>query len=500
MKYQNPIIRGFNPDPSVCRVGEDYYLVTSTFEYFPGIPVYHSRDLVNWACIGHCIDRPDQLTPLQEATPANGIWAPTIRYYDGVYYVTATCHGVGNFFVTAENPAGPWSDPIYVPIGGIDPSMFFEDGKCYYCTNLRGGPNRSQGVTVGEIDVTTGQFVSDLHFVWDSTGGGYAEAPHIYHIGEWYYTLMAEGGTGFMHMVTIARSKNLYGPYESCPHNPIITNRHDDTKSIACTGHADLFEDHLGNWWMVHLATRPAHNWNSHIGRESFLMPVTWENGWPKVEGKAMSLIEPDGPLTAPQQLPETWQADFSKRDLSWLNIRTPQEENYLWEKSGLVLTPSLAKITDELGHPTFIGQRQFDMDATITATLRFAPRGDGEEAGFTTYISNEYFYKICKRRENGKDYILVQKQCDDFFQEVYREEVGAGDVTFTLQASKPAFDFSYSIENGQLIHAARASTRFLACEVARRCFTGVVFGVYATCDAPTDTRAVLTDFTMKRS
>ncbi|MDO4293456.1 MAG: glycoside hydrolase family 43 protein, partial [Eubacteriales bacterium] len=272
MNYENPVLRGFHPDPSICRAGEDYYLVTSSFEYFPGLPVYHSKDLVNWEQIANCLTRAEEF-PLSHVKDSGGVWAPTIRYEAGRFYVTATLEGYGNFIVSAADPAGEWSKPVWVKVGGIDPSLYFEDGKAYYCTNHSTCPGREE-ITLERINLETGELLTEPVPVWAGIGGGFLEAPHVYRIGEWYYVVTAEGGTQFNHMITVGRSRELFGPYEPCPHNPVLTNVHDTGKQVQCAGHGDLFQDHNGNWWFVHLGIRLARRTMSHLGRETFLTPV----------------------------------------------------------------------------------------------------------------------------------------------------------------------------------------------------------------------------------
>lgn len=241
MNYRNPIIQGFNPDPSICRVGEDYYLITSSFEYFPGIPIYHSRDLIHWKQIGNCLTRESQL-PLRGVEPSGGIWAPTIRYHNGVFYVTSTnINGHGNFFVTATDPAGEWSEPVWLNIGGIDPSFTFDEGHVYY-TVSHPNPEGGWGIAQAEIDITTGG-LGELHHVWKGSGGKSPEAPHLYKIGDFYYLMIAEGGTYFTHMETIARSLSPWGPFESCPRNPILTNMQSLIPDVQCVGHGDLVQE-----------------------------------------------------------------------------------------------------------------------------------------------------------------------------------------------------------------------------------------------------------------
>lgn len=280
--YTNPVIPGFYPDPSVCRVGEDYYLVTSSFEYFPGVPIFHSRDLVHWRQLGHCLTRCSQL-PLQKAGFSAGIYAPTLRYHQGRFYmVTTNVTAQQHLIVSAEDPAGEWSEPLWLTHGAIDPSLFFDDDGTVYFTS-----NGDGGIVQSTLDLVSGQFTSPMRAIWAGTGGAYPEAPHLYKINGAYYLMIAEGGTEYGHMETIARSASPWGPFEPCPRNPILTHR-SLAHAIRCTGHADLVEDHLGNWWMVFLAVRPvdAYPPRYHLGRETFLAPVTWDtDGWPLVNG-----------------------------------------------------------------------------------------------------------------------------------------------------------------------------------------------------------------------
>ena len=238
--YKNPVIPGFWSDPSVCRAGEDYYLVSSTFEYFPGVPVFHSNDLVNWELIGYCINRPTQLPR------GLNIFATTIRYHDGTFYmITTNIGGEGNFYVTASNPAGPWSDPILNEAQGIDPDLFFdEDGKAYVVSST---------FILHEIDLKTGKFTSEGRKIWNGTGGRYPEGPHIYKKDGFYYLMIAEGGTEEAHSETIARSKNIWGPYNSNPSNPILThcNAAGQGNPIQGAGHADIVHAHDGSWGIV---------------------------------------------------------------------------------------------------------------------------------------------------------------------------------------------------------------------------------------------------------
>ena len=288
---QNPILRGFYPDPSICRAGDDYYLVTSSFSYFPGVPVFHSRDLVNWEQIGHVLNRPEQLHVTYKVI-SGGIFAPTIRYHAGVFYlITTNMTTRENFICTAENPAGPWSDPVVIEgANGIDPSLFFDDDGTVYFTGTAGGFGDTkydhQVIEIRPIDPKTGKFTAEGWAIGDGAlkGAASPEGPHIYKRNGWYYLLIAEGGTEHYHAVTISRSRSLHEPFENYAGNPILTHRHlGELYPICNVGHADMVELPDKSWYMVALASRLVEGYHKPLGRETFLMPVAWENDWPVV-------------------------------------------------------------------------------------------------------------------------------------------------------------------------------------------------------------------------
>ena len=485
MKYQNPIVKGFNPDPSVCRVGEDYYLVTSSFEYFPGIPVYHSRDLVNWEQIGNCIQDIEDF-PFQNVADSGGVWAPTIRYENGTFYVTATFDAYGNFMVHTENPGGTWSKPVWVKAGGIDPSLYFENGKTYYCTNQSLHPGQEE-ISLYEIDLESGEVIAEGKAIWNGTGGGHLEAPHIYHIGEWYYLLAAEGGTFFNHMATAARSRSLWGPYESCPDNPILTNIHDTSKAVLCAGHGDLFCDHRGNWWMVHLAVRLSRRTMTHLGRETFLTPISWENGWPKAGRAKKAALECEGPLWAEQKACSVWKADFNRAqwEPEWIFLRSPQRDRYRRGKGYLELYPSPVHFPDGK-NPVFAAIRQPDFGCGLETAFSFEPCEIGDEAGLAVVLSSQFYYRFVKKRTGEGDFLVLEKNAEDMYQRACEISVSSGRLCLKIQADKEFYHFSYSTDGETYFEAAKASTRFLACEVSGRCFTGTVTGLYAASEQET--------------
>ena len=332
--FANPVISGFHPDPSVCRVDDTFYLVTSSFEYFPGIPLFQSEDLVTWEKIGHILTRESQLD-LRAARASQGIFAPTIRWHDGVFFVTTTnVSGGGHFIVHATDPRGPWSDPVWIEQDGIDPSLFFEDGIAYFQSTVEPEPDGEhlpdpgfvRGIQQCIVDPFSGAKMSPSRFLWAGSGGRFPEAPHLFRRGDYYYLLAAEGGTEAGHMVTIARAVSPWGPFESHPANPILSHRSLATP-IQSTGHADFIELKDGSWWSVLLATRPFKGWH-HIGRETFLAPVSWDDdGWPTIGESGTVLTEHVRPSLPPAEATApSVRDDFEDLELGleWTSLRRP--------------------------------------------------------------------------------------------------------------------------------------------------------------------------------
>ena len=478
MKFSNPIIPGFHPDPSFCRAGEDYYLVTSSFEFFPGVPIYHSRDLVNWTQIGHVFDRDSQL-PLQKVRPSNGVFAPTIRYHDGTFFVITTNVGsTGNLIVHATDPAGPWSEPALVDQGGIDPSLFFdEDGKVYY-TGTLSGPEFVQGIALFEVDPFTGKKLSEPKLIWCGTGGRYPEAPHIYKINGLYYLMIAEGGTEYGHMVTIARAQDIYGPYESCPHNPILTHARlaAQYNPIMGTGHADLLEAHDGSWWLTFLAFRPSESYFHHLGRETFLSPVGWKDGWPVVnEGRPVELQMDCPTLPACPVKPLPVRDDFSRGiGFAWNYLRNPRGECYAAGADGLTLTG--CEDTLDSGYtPTFLGRRQEQFDMRCAARLApLSPQGDGR-CGLSVFYNYQHHYDLCL--EGGK--LCLIKQVGDMRVTAF-ETPWAGECELEIRADRFTYSFYFAQPGGEKRLAGRALTRFVSTEATPSSFTGVYLAMFA--------------------
>jgi xylan 1,4-beta-xylosidase len=362
-QYLNPILGGFYPDPSVTRVGDDFYLVTSTFSYFPGIPVFHSKDLVNWTQIGNAIDRPGQLD-FKKLGMSRGVFAPSIQWHDGTFYILNTCVDCGgNFVITAKDPAGPWSAPVWLPdlSGGIDPSLFFdEDGKTWVVFNdtPEGKPlyDGHRAIWMQEMNLRPLQAIGPRILL---VNGGvdiskkpvWIEGPHILKKDGWYYLICAEGGTAEGHSQVILRSRNVAGPYLPNPANPILTQRdlpRGRKLPITSAGHAQLVDTPGGAWWATFLAVRPYQGDYYNTGRETFLMPVTWRGGWPSITAPGQRIpynrarpklprqpvVKP--PISGAFTIRDEFDGELPKY---WMMARNPRSSWYKLDGGALELT-----------------------------------------------------------------------------------------------------------------------------------------------------------------
>lgn len=415
--YRNPILAGFYPDPSICRKGDDYYLVNSTFAYFPGIPIFHSRDLVNWEQLGNVIARPTQLR-FDGLGATRGIFAPSLSEHDGTFYLVCTMVDAGgNFLMTATNPAGPWSDPVWLDFDGIDPSLFFDDAGHAWIVN-NGNPPDNHALYSGHRAIHLHAFDLPARKVLGPdmiivNGGAdlaqkpvWVEGPHLFQRNGWYYLCCAEGGTSLMHSQVILRSRKIDGPYSPWEHNPILTQRDLDGTvdgAVTCTGHAQLVPGPDGKWWSVFLGCRPfaQHYWTT--GRETFLLPVTWtSDGWPQILPQGVRV-----PLIAPAPVPPgfiadrtqppltgnfTWTDTFSAQDLgpSWLMLRAPAERWWNTGSAGLRIEPRAPDLS-ERGNPSFLGHRV--QHARFDCTVELVPSQDPKVlAGLAAFQNEEHF------------------------------------------------------------------------------------------------------------
>lgn len=487
--FTNPIIPGFYPDPSLCRVGDDYYLANSSFEYFPGVPIFHSRDLVHWQQIGHALTRKSQLD-LDQVYSSGGIFAPTLRYHDGTFYMVTTKvgHGGGNFYVTATNAAGPWSDPVWLDRGGIDPSLCFADGKVFYTRQAEG----EHGFAAQQLlNVATGKLAGELKELWRGTGGVWPEGPHLYQINGKYYLMLSEGGTGYDHRLTVARSDSPWGPFEPDPANPILTHRNRPEEPFQALGHGDLVETPDG-WWVVFLGIRPQGGKTHHLGRETFLAPVTWTNGWPLINGgQPIPSV-----LPAPKLQPHPWPAepvrdDFDATNLSlrWCFVRNPVEQNYsLTERPGWLRLHGAAATLNDDGAPTFIGRRQTDLNCRVAAKLDFQPGQTNEEAGLTLRGNERNHCDIVVTLRDGQRQVGLRQWLDGQVSgPVVFHGLPPGEVVLSVKASPLSYEFFVQGVDGVKTSLGTVLTRELSTEVltgqkgAHFNFTGVVIGLFAS-------------------
>lgn len=427
-EYANPIIAGFYPDPSICRVGEDYYLVNSAFNYFPSIPIWHSKDLVNWTQIGNVIDRPSQFA-IQGGQMSSGTYAPTIRYHEGTFYMINTLvGGIGNFYVTAANPAGPWSEPVRLAnVGGIDPDIFFEDdGKCYIlsCDEPVGQAqyNGHRTIRMQEYNLDQKQFVGEKKVLVD--GGTditrqpvWCEGPHLYKINGKYYLMCAQGGTSTAHTEVIFRSDSLWGPYVPWDKNPILSAiglPPDRPNPVTCTGHADLVQTQNGDWYAVFLACQPYEGGHFNTGRQTFMLPVAWtDDGWPVIlqpntpvplTVKKPGLPTGTAPVATTGDINFTDMFDSDTLHFRWIGIRKPASQWHVMSKAdkALYLQPRDDTLSRQ-GNPSYLGTRQQNNDFSCSVTLTAQPQTSNCTAGLAAFQNESHYYAINVKIDGGR-------------------------------------------------------------------------------------------------
>jgi len=500
-QYRNPIVSGYYPDPSVTRVGDDYYLVNSSFAHFPGLPVFHSKNLVDWTQIGNAIDRPDQLD-FTGRRVSEAVFAPDISYHAGVFYIANTCVACGgNFIITARDPAGPWSKPIWLPFEGIDPSIFWEGDRAYIINNRAPNePPRYDGhraLWVQEYDWRAGKMVGESTQLVNggvdlATKPVWIEGPHLLKKDGLYYITAAEGGTGDNHSQVVFRSNALRGPFIPYAGNPILTQRDlpaDRAHPVTSAGHAKLVQTQNGDWWATFLATRPYADGHYNIGRETFLLPVTWRAGWPHIleRGRAIPFTAarprlPAGPAPA---LPTS--GDFGYVDefdggtlgMQWIGIRTPRLPFYRVAGGALELSAA-ARFGDLSGTPAFLGRRQQHHVATVSTVLRFTPERDGARAGLAAVQNDRSLLEFAVTRLGGKTVVaLYTRDLADSDTLVASAPVdAAGAVTLTIRADGGTMAFDYATGGARRTLTERLDTTFLSTQRAGG-FVGTVVGPF---------------------
>lgn len=435
-QFYNPILAGFYPDPSICRVGDTYYLVNSSFSFYPGVPLSTSKDLVNWKQLGHVLDRKSQL-PLTRQRISGGIFAPAISYNqkNKTFYMITTNVGAGNFFVKTKDPSKGWSEPIYLPkINGIDPSFFFDkNGQGYIVHNapVDGGADYEgqRAIRIFKFDANGDSIVGNHTQI--VRGGTHVqknpiwiEGPHLFRVGKYYYLMCAEGGTCDWHSEVIFRSNNPMGPWIECPNNPILTQRTGlDPKRpdiVTSTGHADIVQSKSGDWWAVFLGCRPYQDDFYNTGRDTYLLPVTWKNGWPEIleKGKAM-----------PTVLSKTeWQKKYNVADVNqmtgnftytdnfkdgklnsrWMFLRNPSDF-YKFADDGLEINAKAVNISQPES-PSAIFVRQQHNTFTAETEVTFNPADEHQLAGLVLLQNEEYNFVFGKTMRDGKAVVTLKR------------------------------------------------------------------------------------------
>lgn len=518
-EFTNPILAGFYPDPSICRVGSDYYLANSTFSYFPGITIFQSKDLVNWKLIGYVLDRTEQLN-LDGLGVSRGIFAPAIRYHKGIFYVTCTLvDRGGNFVATAKSPEGPWSNPVWIPqINGIDPSLFFdENGKAYVIYNSV--PPDDKPLYDGHRTLRMYEFDTESLKVIGSkkilVNGGtdiskkpvWIEGPHIFQNGGYYFLLAAEGGTAEQHSEVVFRSKNVDGHYIPYEYNPILTQRNLNSNRefpITCTGHADFVQTEKGDWWAVFLGCRPYRPYDDgyvNTGRETFLAPVKWKDGWP--------IISPDKeevqyhyPLPLPIKKTDTetpysgnftWRDEFDKEPLcrDWMFLRTPHEKWYnLTTRKGWLALQLRSETCAGNMNPSFLCHRQQHLRGSVSTEIDFVPKTENEKAGLLIFQNEKHFYFLCKSLDGNESVIQLYRSCDTTDSSNQMELLTSKKLTegqrgqnlfLKIEANGNSYSFFYAFEPFQWnLLKDSVDAKYLGTKIAGG-FVGCMYALYAT-------------------
>lgn len=518
-KLVNPIIPGFNPDPSICKVGDDFYIACSSFELCPGVPIYHSKDLANWELISYAVTAENGFH-VEKNGLHGGVMAPTLRYHNGTYYIiNANFADAGNYIVTATNPAGPWSAPRFLDdVPGIDASMFFDDdGQCYIMgtgdvwDNGCGGKER--GIWIAKYDIDNFKVVSEPVCIYNSAlrVGTSPEAPHIYHVGDYYYLIIAEGGTEHYHAVMVARSKELFGFYEGNPANPVLTHRHlGFAADVANIGHADLVQLDDGSWYAVMLGSRQIERKYKNLGRETFICPVIWERDWP-VFAPETGKVENEYP--APASLPWTpfksdeGFDDFNSQELSekWAFIGTPYEKFYDIADSKLHIKCIKTKLNEDIRQAGWIPQylkdtflpmlcqKQTAINQVASCRISFDPKGN-ESAGLAVVQAMNHLYMMEIALENGERVFRVKRSyckfeiptyfpgftsetCEDI---VASKKIDYTDAVIKLEMEGEKFDIYVGASENNLELVTTVDGGFINPEKVGG-MVGTMIGVYAT-------------------
>lgn len=518
---QNPIIPGYYPDPTICRVEDDFYLVCSSFEMCPGLPVFHSKDLVHWEQIANAMTKDNGLY-VKKNCGVGGLMAPTLRYNKErkrFYIINANFSDKGNYIITAEDPAGPWSEPHWLEdVPGIDASLFFDDdGKCYIMGTGdvwdNGAGKKERGIWAAEYDIDQYKMMSEPVAIFSSAlrNAASPEAPHLFHVGDYYYLMIAEGGTEHYHSIVIARCKHVLGVYEGAPANPVLTHRHMGFRSpIINVGHADLVELKDGSWYAVMLASRLIDGAYKNLGRETFLCPVIWERGWPLFTpqtGKLESSYEAPASLPAVEYPGQPTLDDFDGDALGmdWVCWGTPTEEFYSVADSKLsvrcVEQPVVTELEpmrmgaarEKLPFSAILAKRQRKINTTATCSMNFLP-AKKEEAGVIVAQAMNHQFHVRRVQKDGVQLIQAVVYTADYnhppyfpgFEASTQKEVLAqaewdeSHILIQIEMEGEHYQIRYGKELSDLKELCNFNAAAINPEKVG-CMSGTLVGVYAS-------------------
>ncbi|WP_217574434.1 glycoside hydrolase family 43 protein [Streptomyces sp. GbtcB7] len=458
---RNPVLAGFEPDPSVIRVRDDYYVATSTFEWYPGVRIHHSRDLVNWRCLGGVLDT-KHLLDLQGVPDSGGIWAPGLSHVDGLFHLVFTVvdtYGEGfkdvpNYLTTAPAIEGPWSDPVLLHSRGFDTSLFHDDDGTSWMLNMsfdwRPGRTAFAGIQLQPFSRTLRRPVGDPRLIFTGTELGVTEGPHLCRKDGWYYLVTAEGGTGYDHQSTVARSRSIEGPYETDPAGPLLTSRHDPSLKLQKAGHCSLVETPDGHWYAAHIAARPySRRGRCVLGRETALQPVQWEDGgWPRIAAGVPALDVP-APALPPAPIAPTPATDrFEDPELGahWSTLRRPATRDWI------TLAPGRLRISGGQSPgtrraPSLVARRVTDTHCSLQTHMTFAPRTPGHLAGLTAYYNTRNWHYLHLTADDDGATLLQLLSCEAGRTVLHppRYTLNAGQaVTLRARFNRPKLLFSY--------------------------------------------------------
>jgi len=517
--FTNPILAGFYPDPSICKADNYYFIVNSTFSYFPGIPVFQSKDLVNWKLIGHAMDRAEQMD-LTGLGVSRGIFAPAIAYRNDLFYIICTLVDAGgNFVITSNSPEGPWSNPVWLPeINGIDPSMFFDgDGKAYIFYNSIPPDNKAlydghRTIRMYEFDIQNLKVTGEEKII---VNGGvditrepaWIEAPHVYKVNDFYYLICAEGGTADQHSEVVFRSKNVDGPYIPYEKNPILTQRHLDPQReypITSTGHADLIQTDAGEWWAVFLGCRPYRPYEKgyhNNGRETFLAPVHWIDGWPVINPQYEE-IQYEYPLPVQSSVVQvdipysgnfTIRYEFNKSTLhkSWVFLRTPHEKWYELDQDNSILNIKLRPETcSGKSNPSFIGRRQQHIKGSVSASMKFEPASENEKAGLLIFQNETHYYFFCKSLIGSEYGITLYKSTESeepdqqlklISSQLIPKRYQETEILLKIESNGPEYSFYYAFSEDQWMPLIEKVDGTFIRQIIPHDFAGAMYALYAS-------------------